>query len=243
MGLKSRLQSGAVQLRGYEFEWSVRRAAMPDAPIPDGLANLHLGPGPGWSKPDGSWLTVDADPGRGDIICDFNRLQRLPLAAGSAGAVYGSHVFEHMHPVAARFVFSECHRVLRPGGWLRIVAPDALLSIERFIDNDESFPLFERRRTRARERDGHEYTLFECLREDFISMSGQENLLGRNALAHQNAWDYPSMVADLTRAGFSSDRIHRVDFQQSNASDFSFEGTYPSEANEADRSMYVEAQA
>jgi len=45
------------------------------------------------------------------------------------------------------------------------------------------------------------------------------------------------MVCDLRRAGFSPGKIRKTD-----CSDFSFEGTYPSEANEEYRSLYVEAR-
>ena len=139
-------------------------------------------------------------------------------------------------------VFRECHRVLRPGGVFRLVLPDARRSIEEYVAGNGDFQLFARRQQRARETWGiPDYTLFECLREDFLSRSGQADLLGRNSLAHQNAWDFESIARDLVRAGFPEDRVRRMGFRSSQSSDFDWEGTFPSEANEDYRSLYVEA--
>jgi hypothetical protein len=84
-----------------------------------------------------------------------------------------------------------------------------------------------------------DYTLFDCLREDFLSRSSQPQLLGQRALAHQNAWDFAAIKTDLLRAGFS--QVERRQFREVGTPDFSFEGTYRSQANRTDRSLYVEA--
>lgn len=200
---------------------------------------LHLGPGVGWTKPDGSWITLDADPRRADLVVDFNTFSRLPLAEGSVAAIYGSHVFEHMSIYVAPRMFEECRRVLAPGGVMRLVLPDAERSIREYVAGNYDFSLFVRRRARGRKRYDLEYTLFECMKEDFLSRSSQTHVLGVGALAHQNAWDFDSISADLKRAGFKA--VVRSNFQKSSHAAFEFEGTYPSEANETDRSLYVEA--
>jgi hypothetical protein len=103
--------------------------------------------------------------------------------------------------------------------------------------------LFQRRKKRAKQSWGlDDYTLFECLREDFISCTGQTQLLDPQGLAHQNAWDFETIVRDLCRAGFRAEDVHRMTFRTTNCSDFEFEGSYPSEANEEYRSLYVEAR-
>jgi predicted SAM-dependent methyltransferase len=57
---------------------------------------------------------------------------RLPYADGSVDAVYSSHMIEHLdRPDAARFL-AEAFRVLRPGGTLRVVAPDLRLLIDEY---------------------------------------------------------------------------------------------------------------
>lgn len=84
----------------------------------------------------------------------------LPLADGSARAVYCSHVLEHLWPETIERVVDECRRVLAPGGVLRIVVPDLLAAFERARDGNPAFvavarelevlpPLLERCRWRA----------------------------------------------------------------------------------------------
>lgn len=48
----------------------------------------------------------------------------LPWATGSADAIYTSHTLEHLDRLQGRRLVEECHRVLKPGGLLRIVVPD-----------------------------------------------------------------------------------------------------------------------
>jgi len=45
------------------------------------------------------------------------------------------------------------------------------------------------------------------------------------------------MIVELTRVGFDSAGIRRSSFQDIGNDVFSFEGTYPSKANEYDRSL------
>ncbi len=48
----------------------------------------------------------------------------LPYPRDFFDAVYHSHLLEHLTPEQGRHLLAECHRVLRPGGVLRIVVPD-----------------------------------------------------------------------------------------------------------------------
>ena len=202
---------------------------------------LNFGPGPNWEKPDVSWLSVDIEPEWGDIVVNFQDFETLPLEDECCLCVYGSHVFEHMSIFKTPLVFSEIYRVLQPGGVFRLILPDVEKSIREYINRNEDFLLFKRRKERLKVKYGIDYTLFECMRDDFISPSGQPELLGKNALAHQNAWDFETICSHLTKAGFASSNIHKTDFQKSSVDYFDFEGTYPSEANEDYRSLYVEA--
>ena len=125
---------------------------------------------------------------------------------------------------------------------MRIIVPDVVRSMEEYLKGNRDFKLFVRRRERAKDVYDEDYTLFECLKEDFISRSGQPILLGKYALAHQNAFDYETLVKYLIIAGFNQERIWRSSFRQSRCPDFSFEGDFESEANEDYRSLYVECQ-
>lgn len=51
----------------------------------------------------------------------------LPFESGQFGMVYSEHFFEHLTPELAHELFIECKRVLKAGGVLRTVVPDAIL--------------------------------------------------------------------------------------------------------------------
>ena len=48
----------------------------------------------------------------------------LPFPAESVQAIYSSHTLEHLYLDEADRLLRECHRVLAPGGVIRIVVPD-----------------------------------------------------------------------------------------------------------------------
>jgi hypothetical protein len=83
---------------------------------------------------------------------------------------------------------------------MRLILPDVEKSIMEYVKKNAEFDLFKRRTKRAKHL--KDYTMFDCLREDFLSRSGQP-ILGDRALAHQNAWDFESIRRDLLTAGFS----------------------------------------
>jgi len=204
---------------------------------------LHFGPGPNWTQPSSDWVSVDVDPSRADIVMDFNKFERLPLEDESVSCIYGSHIFEHIDIFHAPLVFRECCRVLIQKGYFRIVLPDVRRSIEEYVRGNKEFPLFKRRVESLRTLLGvNEVSIFEALKGDFISPSGQPDILGNYSLAHQNAWDFESLRLELSRAGFDFEKVRLKQFRVSDCEYFSFEGTYPSEANESYRSIYVEAE-
>jgi len=115
-----------------------------------GEEGLRLNLGCGFQAPDG-WVNLDSSPGA--RLCGRPRLARLlravlparllpapgwegidarwmdltrawPLASGAAEAVYSSHFLEHLDADEGRHVLAEAHRVLRPGGRIRLVVPD-----------------------------------------------------------------------------------------------------------------------
>jgi predicted SAM-dependent methyltransferase len=197
---------------------------------------LHIGPGSNWKSFD-DWKTIDIDPQRGDIVVNFNtNFKKFPIESNSVEAIYASHVFEHMSIYVTPIVFKECYRILKPGGWIRIITPNPVISMKEYLNRNQEFLLFKRRKER-----NPDYTLFECLREDFLSKNGQPGLL-KTELAHQNAWDSETLKKDLLRAGFQENYIFESNFKESKTNHFNFEGSYPCEANESYRSLYMEAQ-
>lgn len=69
------------------------------------------------------WINLDYWP-VSPSVKRANLLARLPLPSEGAKLVYASHFLEHIpKPDVAAFL-KECHRVLEPGGVLRLVLPD-----------------------------------------------------------------------------------------------------------------------
>lgn len=62
-----------------------------------------------------------------------NAAARIPCAAGSVAAVYSSHMIEHLDRSEARAFLTEVKRVLRPGGVVRIAAPDLSRLVSDYI--------------------------------------------------------------------------------------------------------------
>jgi predicted SAM-dependent methyltransferase len=70
-----------------------------------------------------AWINIDFH-GDGETVLQWDLRQRVPLPDGNCDAVYSSHTIEHFDRVGARRFLMECRRVLKPGGILRLVAPD-----------------------------------------------------------------------------------------------------------------------
>ena len=50
--------------------------------------------------------------------------KKIPIKNNSLKAIYTSHTIEHLNFSAIDFLLRECYRILKPNGFLRIVAPD-----------------------------------------------------------------------------------------------------------------------
>jgi SAM-dependent methyltransferase len=62
-----------------------------------------------------------------------NAATRIPCASGSAAAIYSSHMIEHLDRSEARSFLTEVRRVLRPGGVVRIAAPDLSRLVSDYV--------------------------------------------------------------------------------------------------------------
>lgn len=90
------------------------------------LNYLNLGCG---SKFHENWVNVDMTSNSNDVI-KANLLKGIPFPDDTFEVVYHSQVLEHIPKEDARGFISECYRVLKPGGIIRIVVPD----LENIID-------------------------------------------------------------------------------------------------------------
>lgn len=112
------------------------------------LERLNLGCGPNttadWLNVDGSWNAwfanhphlrkvlrsvgligkVDQGPQWSVRPLVHDLRKPLPFRENTFSAIYGSHVLEHLYLNDAQRVLSECKRILKRGGVLRLVVPD-----------------------------------------------------------------------------------------------------------------------
>ena len=118
---------------------------------------LHLGCGTtapaGWINLDGSWNARLAKHPRLRSVLKTLRLvprreaeiawspdvlihdvrKPLPFPEGSISEIYTAHMLEHLYFTEALRVLKECHRVLAPGGVLRVVVPDLRAIVMEYL--------------------------------------------------------------------------------------------------------------
>jgi len=101
-----------------------------DQTAPQARVCVNLACGPtyvdGWHN-----LDYNAVPG---AVTRANLLGRLPFADGSAGVLYSSHFLEHVPTDRLPGLLAECHRILRPGGWLRLCLPDLAAHCRAYLE-------------------------------------------------------------------------------------------------------------
>ncbi|MEJ0065406.1 MAG: methyltransferase domain-containing protein [Caulobacteraceae bacterium] len=102
--------------------------------------------GGGWRSLDG-WLNADIE--LAPTIFHMDATKPFPLDDSAFGYVFSEHMIEHIDYADAGAMLRECHRVLRPGGVIRIVTPDltalvALLSAPREGIAGDYYAFFER---------------------------------------------------------------------------------------------------
>lgn len=151
---------------------------------------LHFGAGP--MRLEG-WLNTDLITG--DAYVNLNR--RLPADDGVFAYAFGEHVIEHLLESTGHELLSELHRVLRPGGVLRLATPDLVKLIAVYEDRNPEVD----RATYARYLDEitgkrHEHAC-QILNDDL-------RLWG-----HLYVYDEEDLSAKLREAGFAS--VSRVE--------------------------------
>lgn len=148
---------------------------------------LNAGCGPNLRS---GFLNLDYDWRPGIDLC-WDLRKALPIPDAYLDGVYTEHCLEHLDPEEAQFALGEFKRVLRPGGTVRVVVPDA----ELFID------LYQRHKSG------------ESVQFPFVSdppPEGFTSLLPINRVfcshGHRFAYDAATMSSTLSKAGFSNPR-------------------------------------
>jgi predicted SAM-dependent methyltransferase len=103
------------------------------ANLPAGDLCINLGCG---YRPMKGWVNVDRARGP-EVQVVWNLTDALPFPDYSCSAVFSEHFIEHISKEKAAKFLGECHRVLKPGGVLRISTPDAELFLRSYAGDKQ----------------------------------------------------------------------------------------------------------
>ncbi|HYP38281.1 MAG TPA: methyltransferase domain-containing protein [Stellaceae bacterium] len=84
------------------------------------MKKLHIGCG---NHPLPGWTNTDLNPWRPDIL-RMDATQHFPFADGEFDYAFSEHMIEHVPHAGGLTMLAECHRVMKPGGRIRISCPD-----------------------------------------------------------------------------------------------------------------------
>jgi len=182
-------------------------------------ASLNVGSG---GRGRARWINFDASPHHADLYCPFDIRRPLPFSNGAVKRILAEHIVEHLdYSDDIPRVFAEFHRVLEPGGAVRIIVPDAGRYLRAYAGGDAAA-------WRDLGLDPDRLPLGMRTPMDMINHvfhQGGEHLFG---------WDFETLEAALGRAGFS--RVIRQRFGVSVDPGLALD-----QPNHAPYSLYVDA--
>lgn len=152
---------------------------------------LHIGCGKGHLP---GWINVDVHP----APLALNVMRGLPFGDGAATHVFVSHLLEHLYyPRDVQPFLAELHRVLAPGGIVRIVVPDIEQCIAAYASRDaaffasrrETWPWWPENPTRL---------------EDFLAYAGAGPEPAYLFESHKYGYDFETLQRVLQEAGFAA---------------------------------------
>jgi len=91
---------------------------------------IRLDLGGGYEPGRPGWVNVDIT-NEADLFWDLR--SGIPFPEGSIDALYTSHLLEHLSYDDMQQLLTECLRVLRPGGQLSVVVPNARMYVEAYL--------------------------------------------------------------------------------------------------------------
>lgn len=188
-------------------------------------ANLLVNLGAGTQGRPG-WINVDAFAFPG-INCTYDMRRGLPFANCSVRGIFCEHFFEHIdYEEEAPVLLRECHRVLQPGGVLRLIVPDAGAYLRAYCE--EGWDALTRIRPLKPGRVdfyfGHRYH----------SKMEAVNVVFRQGTEHKYAYDAETLMHLLRRCGFT--RVEQQAFGRSLLPEICLD-----QEMRASESLYVEA--
>ncbi|MCL6733478.1 class I SAM-dependent methyltransferase [Streptomyces neyagawaensis] len=138
---------------------------------------------PGWICTDVSWRTRHY----------LDATRRWPVPTASTSHVYADNMIEHIRLGPCRRMFREAHRVLVPGGLIRLATPDVEHVARIYLARDEGTA---REMEKWRQKGYEIHHGVDLLRTTFQDCGHHAGYL----------WDFGVLRAELEAAGFKSVR-------------------------------------
>jgi predicted SAM-dependent methyltransferase len=166
---------------------SAQRRLVSDYLARDEFHGLQIGCGP---TPLPGWINTDYDS---DLPADFlmDISKPLPFPDESFDAIYGEEVIEHIDFADGKRFLAEAHRVLKPGGAIRLTTPDAEQTCRIYLGQTERSP--------------NDFGQFWLNEEEFSAEMWINSTF--RFYGHKHVWSSGQLQAELRAAGFDQTRI------------------------------------
>jgi predicted SAM-dependent methyltransferase len=102
------------------------------------LRKLQIG---AWTHVLEGWLNTDCLLPPGKRVLFLDAAQRFPFENCTFDYIFSEHQIEHISYREGVFMISECFRVLKPGGKLRISTPDLKFYVNLAVPNKSAFQI------------------------------------------------------------------------------------------------------
>lgn len=168
------------------------------------------------------WINIDVRPHHEDQYICLDLRRCLPFSDSSVRRILAEHVIEHLDfRDDIPGVFREFHRILAPGGTVRVIVPDAERYMSAYVHRSRAE--FETLGWKLDELPADIHTPIHIVNHVFHQ--GGEHFFG---------WDFETMDWALRQAGFGT--VSRQSFRVSSDPDLAID-----QENHAPYSLYVEA--
>ena len=184
---------------------------------------INLGSGK-HGKP--GWVNVDIK-GEDGVNCLYDCRKSLPFPDRSVAGIFCEHFLEHLdYTEEIPWFLTECHRVLKPGGVLRIIVPD----LEKYLKAYCQGGWDELSRVRPLNKDRRD-SYFKNMYNTRMELV---NVLFHQGCEHKFGYDHETLEFLLLRYGFS--RVCHQEFGKSLLTELCLDLSA-----RASESLYVEA--
>src|SRR5262249_27262429 len=82
------------------------------------------------------WINMDRDPLSSVVDVSWDVRQPLPTDESSCELIHNEHFLEHLTVQEGLAFLRECHRVLIPGGVLRVAMPDLADCVQQYLQDE-----------------------------------------------------------------------------------------------------------